>query len=236
MWWLRETRGRVEFGFTDRRGGVSEGGYASLNLAHHTGDDAGRVAANRSRVAADLGAGDLVTVNQIHGNIVRSVSRLDEELEAADALMTTVSGLPIAVLAADCVPVVLVSERAAAVVHAGRAGLAAGVVETAIESVRGLGAASIEAVIGPRVCGRCYEVPEIMAEEVAALYSAARSTTRTGTSALDLGAGVRQAAEAAGAVAYDPAAGVCTLEDDAFFSHRGAGPATGRCAAVAVLR
>ena len=130
---------------------------------------------------------------------------------------------PLAVLVADCVPVVLVGEDPAGapvlgVVHAGRPGVAAGVVPAAVARLRELGADRISAWVGPSVCGRCYEVPGGLRADVAAAVPATWCTTSTGTPGLDLPAGVRSQLEAAGvAIEYS---GGCTLEDDTLFSYR----------------
>jgi YfiH family protein len=141
---------------------------------------------------------------------------------------------PLAVLVADCVPVVLVGEDAAGapvlgVVHAGRPGVAAEVVTAAVARLRELGADSISAWVGPSVCGRCYEVPEDLRANVAAAVPATWCTTSTGAPGLDLPAGVRSQLEAAGvAIEYS---GGCTLEDDTLFSYRRDGH-TGRFAGL----
>ena len=130
---------------------------------------------------------------------------------------------PLAVMVADCVPVVLVGEDPAGapvlgVVHAGRPGVAAGVVPAAVARLRELGADRISAWVGPSVCGRCYEVPGSLRADVAAAVPATWCTTSTGTPGLDLPAGVRSQLEAAGvAIEYS---GGCTLEDDTLFSYR----------------
>ena len=144
-------------------------------------------------------------------------------------------GEPLAVMVADCVPVVLVGDRAAggtpvlAVVHAGRPGVASGVVPAAVTRMRDLGAARLSAWIGPSVCGGCYEVPEDMRRDVAARVPAAWCTTTRGTPGLDLPAAVRSQLQDAGvAVEYS---GNCTLEDERLFSYR-RDPGTGRFAGL----
>lgn len=151
----------------------------------------------------------------------------------ADAMVTRTE--PLAVLVADCVPVVLVGEDLAGdpvlgVVHAGRPGVANAVVPAAVARLRELGADRISAWVGPSVCGRCYEVPEGLRADVAAAVPAAWCTTSTGTPGLDLPAGVRSQLEAAGVeVEYS---GGCTLEDETLFSYR-RNSHTGRFAGLA---
>lgn len=236
MWWWSERLGSVELGFTDRHGGVSRDGWASLNLARHTGDDPQAVAQNRARLADSWDAPLAVAMNQVHGSRVVEVDALDAETGEADGLVTAARAVPLMVMVADCVPVIVVSDTAVAVAHAGRVGLQRGIVETTIAAVRDHGSESLRVWLGPRACGRCYEVPAAMADEIAAVYPDARSTTHAGTAALDLGAGVRQAARAAGAEVVDPGASACTIEDEDLFSYRRQGARAGRLAGLVVRR
>lgn len=157
----------------ERGGGVSTGPYASLNLGLHVGDDEGAVRENRRRTAAVLGAGldDLVFCNQTHGRVVVTVSDADrgrgartqdDAIGGADAMVTTTPGVVLAVLVADCVPIVLVDPeaRVLACVHAGWRGTVAGVAGAAVEVMVGLGArpADVVALIGPAVPPERYQV------------------------------------------------------------------------------
>jgi YfiH family protein len=142
--------------------------------------------------------------------------------------------LALAVLVADCVPLVLADPvgGVVAVAHAGRPGLVAGVVPAVVKAMKGLGAQAIAARVGPSVCGRCYEVPETMRTEVAAAVPEAFATTRQGTPSVDVAAGVEAHLRSAG-VAYERVAG-CTIEDQGLFSYR-RDRKTGRFAGVAWL-
>ena len=133
----------------------------------------------------------MATMHQVHGNDVEWVDVAGTQPDA-DALLTDVVGLGLLVRVADCVPVVLAvpDEQLVGVVHSGRLGLVSGVVPAAVDALRERGATRIEAWVGPRVCGRCYELPAAMAESVAAAVPEARSTTSWGTPAADIGAGV----------------------------------------------
>lgn len=175
-------------------------------------------------------------MNQVHGSRVAPVDALDTPVGDADAMVTQAKGVPLMVMVADCVPVVIAADDTVAVAHAGRVGLHEGVIEATVAAVRERGIGTVRAWLGPRACGRCYEVPDAMADDVAAIYPAARSTTRSGTAAIDLGAGVRQAAESAGAVVEDPAEHACTIEDADLFSYRRQGGYAGRFAGLVVLR
>ena len=225
---------------TDRRGGRSRAPYDSFNLGDHVGDDPGDVAANRSRVARELGVGDdrLVWMNQVHGADVTVVDGpQDGPVAATDALVTATPGLVLGVLAADCVPVLITDPVAGVVaaVHAGREGLRRGVLPATLSAMASLGARArhVTALLGPAVCGACYEVPREMQAEVAAVAPAAAVTTRRGTAGLDLRAGLAEILGRAGVteVVHDPR---CTVEDPQLFSHRRDG-VTGRQAGLVWL-
>jgi YfiH family protein len=138
------------------------------------------------------------------------------------------------VLVADCVPVLLVARGndAIAVAHAGRRGVAAGIVLATIDAMREFGArpSHVVATVGPAICGRCYEVPVAMQDEVCAVVPEARSTTAAGTPGLDLRAAVVAQLRAAGVESIE-AEPCCTAERDDLFSHRRDG-VTGRFAGV----
>ncbi|MFD4246781.1 peptidoglycan editing factor PgeF [Streptomyces sp. NPDC058525] len=220
--------GGAHFAFTDRWGGVSAVPYEELNLGGAVGDDPAAVRANRARAARSLGIDpDLVVwMNQVHGRDVAVVDGpwgADEALPAVDAVVTARRGLALAVLTADCTPVLLADPVAgiAAAAHAGRPGLVAGVVPAAVEAMAALGAepGRIVARTGPAVCGRCYEVPAAMRDEVSGVVPAARAETSWGTPAVDVVAGVHAQLAEAG-VTDRLRSAVCTLESRDHFSYR----------------
>ncbi|WP_377272077.1 peptidoglycan editing factor PgeF [Peterkaempfera sp. SMS 1(5)a] len=223
----RIERDGAHFAFTDRWGGVSSEPYGELNLGGAVGDDAAAVRRNRALAAGSLGLdpADVVWMNQVHGREVAEITgrQRDGEAPRVDAVVTTRPGLALAVLTADCTPVLLADPVAgvAAAAHAGRPGLAAGVVPAAVEAMVRLGARPerITAATGPTVCGRCYEVPEAMRAEVAAAVPAAHATTGWGTPALDVPGGVHAQLAEAGVtdLLRSP---VCTLESADHFSYR----------------
>ena len=163
--------------------------YTATNLGGHVGDDPEAVAANRSLVAFELGftdPGNVVYMNQIHGaDVAYAAAQWQGRAPDVDALVTDRRHLALAVLVADCVPVLLADAQAGVVAgaHAGRPGMKAGVVPAAIERMVALGAAAerIVAVTGPSVCGLCYEVPERMRADVAEKVPASYAVTRQGT-------------------------------------------------------
>ncbi|TFV66810.1 UNVERIFIED_ORG: peptidoglycan editing factor PgeF [Bacillus sp. AZ43] len=225
---------------TDRRGGRSVSPYDSFNLGDHVGDDPAAVAANRARVARELGvAGDhMVWMSQVHGTGVAVVDGpQDGPVPDTDALVTATPGLVLAVLAADCVPVLLTDPVAGVVaaVHAGREGVRRGVLPRALSAMASLGARArhVTALLGPAVCGACYEVPAAMQAEVAAVAPAAAVRTRRGTTGLDLRAGLAESLHRAGVTEVVTDAR-CTVEDPRLFSHRRDG-VTGRHAGLVWL-
>ncbi|PWW62574.1 peptidoglycan editing factor PgeF [Actinokineospora spheciospongiae] len=228
---------RIRRVVTTREGGVSRPPYDSFNLGGHVGDDPAAVRANRERLAGELGVpGDrLVWMEQVHGRTAQVVDGpVAEPLEATDAVVTAEPGLALVVLVADCVPVLLGDPVAGVVgaVHAGRVGARVGVVPAALAAMRTAGAdvARVEVLLGPAVCGDCYEVPQAMQTDVEKHLPGSACRTRRGTPGLDLRAGLwRQLADAGVArIGIDPR---CTNEEAALFSHRREGT-TGRLAAV----
>ena len=197
-------------------------------------DDAVRRSA-LAAIAAETGAAP-VLMHQVHGAAI-SVVAPEEALGKApgdcDAMITAQPGVALLARAADCVPVLLADPATGwiAAIHAGRPGLAAGVVPTAVAALRERGAEPTVAWIGPHVCGRCYEVPDAMRDDVAALVPEAASTTAWGTPALDLGAGVRAQLAAAG-IADVREVDVCTRESGEWPSYRRDGDAATRFAGL----
>ncbi len=177
-------------------------------------------------------------MRQVHGAAVHTVNRpRPGGLPDGDALVTRERELALVALAADCVPVLLADAGAGVVgaAHAGRPGAASGVAVAAVRAMIALGAdpANIDVLLGPAVCGRCYEVPPAMRDEVAAALPGSATTTRGGTPGLDIRAGLVRQLEAAG-VGTIVVDAVCTMEDRRFFSHRREG-VTGRFAGVVWL-
>jgi YfiH family protein len=231
------TRTRIRRVVTSRAGGVSASPYESFNLGDHVGDDPAAVDANRRRLAREIGVepDHLVWMEQIHSRNVTVVTEpADEVIPVTDALVTTVPGLALATLSADCVPVLLSDEEAGviAAVHAGRIGARIGIVPRVLaEMVRqGADVSRIGAFLGPAASGRQYEVPAAMRADVEKHLPGSATRTEKGTPGLDLRAGLRKQLLAAGVsgVAEDPR---CTIEDRALFSHRRES-LTGRQAAV----
>ena len=212
--------------FTDRRKGSSLGAYESLNFGFHVGDEAAAVSANRALL------GGTQFMNQVHGNEVVEIEHVLEQEPTCDALITRTKGVSLAVMVADCIPLLLISQEAVAAVHVGRAGLVNKVAIKALHHMRALGAIQVHAILGPSICGKCYEVPLQMQQDVIADHPRALSTTHQGTPGLDLPAGLIADLTAEG-VSYE-ASVICTKEDPLYYSHRRDNP-TGRFAGVVSL-
>ncbi len=157
---------RMAHGFFTRRGGVSEGIYASLNCGPGSRDDRAAVTENRRRVAGHLGveATHLVTCHQHHSTdaIVVSEPWTFDSMPKADALVTGTPGLAVAALAADCAPVLFADPdaRVVAAAHAGWKGALGGILESTVAAMERIGArrGSIRAVLGPCIGPEAYEV------------------------------------------------------------------------------
>lgn len=243
MFAFQDRRGPVDVAFTDRHDGASGGPFASLNLSAATGDDPALVRRNVEAVVGALAPGrtrpPLVLMRQVHGAHVHVVDRATVEEDAepvADALVTDLPDVVLAARAADCVPVLLADPRAGvlAVAHAGRQGMAAGVVPRTVAAMRGLGAGDVTAWVGPHVCGACYEVPDRLRAEVSAAVPEAFAWTSWGTPSLDLGRGVAAQLRHADVEAVEVSR--CTVEDDGLYSHRRQGARSGRMAGLVVRR
>jgi len=202
--------------FTDRLGGYSQGDFSSLNLAQHVNDDASAVLRNRELIAQQHGP--TMYMNQVHGNTVEVVVEHSDLSPTCDALVTTVPGITLAVMTADCIPLLLSSNNVIAAVHVGRRGLVNGVAGKTVQVMRDLGATSITAKLGPSICGTCYEVDQKTFDEVVTGFALARSQSGRGTLALDLAkALVAELQE----LSIDSTCDMrCTFEDANLFSYR----------------
>ncbi|WP_145109497.1 peptidoglycan editing factor PgeF [Cereibacter sediminicola] len=219
----------LRHGFFTRKGGASSGIFSGLNCGPGSSDLAEVVTINRARVAEAMGvpADHLVTVNQVHSPDVLHVTGPVADRPRADALVTATPGIAIAVLTADCQPVLMADVQAGviAAAHAGWRGTRAGVLEATVTAMEGLGARRerIVAVIGPTISQRAYEVgPEFVEDLIDEDPEAARFfATGTGDRALfDLPAFGLARLRAAG-VGHAEWTRHCTYHDpERFFSYR----------------
>lgn len=216
--------------FTKRTGGVSHGAFASLNLGTHVGDDLEKVLENRSILTAKLGP--IQYMNQVHGDRIAVIEEVTDEVPTADALVTGIPGINLAVMVADCIPLLLSSKESVAAVHVGRKGLVNEVTRKTIALMKEMGSTQITAIMGPSICGKCYEVSEDIYEEVIALHPFAQSRTAQGTVSLDLPAALRSVLSDEGVAIINKSE--CTVESVDYFSYRRDG-VTGRQAGIISL-
>lgn len=240
---------------TTRHGGVSSGNYASLNLGDHVGDEPEAVLENRRRVADAIGVHRLTVADQQHGDRVAvvgpalagrghdGVAASVAAFPATDALVTNLPGTALAVLVADCAPVVVFDpiRKAVGVAHCGRLGTVLGVLPKTIEAMTanyGSEPGDLLVGIGPAIGATSYEIGDTQAAEVIAAFGdvSLLVPTRPGHCLFDLRGGLRRQLRAAGvedAQVHDVAIDTRT-STDTFFSDRACRPC-GRFMAVAVL-
>jgi polyphenol oxidase len=223
--------------FSTRRGGVSEGPYESLNLGILTDDDPDRVAENRRRLAvgAGLGPASVAMGWQVHGTDLLEWDRPPQrggfaepgvELAKVDGHVTSVPGLGLMVLVADCYPVALAAPGRAAMLHCGWRGLAEGILEKALERFDGDRPA---AAVGPGIGGCCYEVGQEVLDAFAGLDGVADGRM------LDLRAVIARKLERAGIERVEHVNECTSCRPDLYFSHRRDDGVTGRQAGLVAL-
>ena len=218
----------MNFRFTDSTGGKSTGAFLSRNLGLHVGDQPDSVELNRLALSEEIGR-PIQFMNQVHGNAVEHIDDYSQSSPTADALVTRNPQLALAVMVADCIPLLLANETSIAAVHVGRKGLLNGVSRNALLALREIDPSPITAIIGPSICGKCYEVSQDIFEEVTAVFPQAQSQTPSGGFALDLAAALTHDLEADGVSVIDRSQ--CTVEDKFLYSYRRDG-ATGRQAGL----
>ncbi len=221
---------------TRRVPGQSSAPFESFNLGAHVGDAPEAVAANRAQLQTELGlAQPIVWLNQVHGTDVHEHRMVENSPVCADACISRTPGLACAVLTADCLAILLCTKsgNAVAAVHAGWRGLLAGVIEACVEQLAA--GEQILAYVGPAISAAAFEVgPELRAAFLARDPSsnAAFKPGRGDRFFADLALLARQRLHNLG-VAMISESGHCTYtEQELFYSHRRAGPRTGRFASM----
>ena len=167
---------------------------------------------NRDEISKSLAVPTTIFMKQVHGNTVVIVDEASNNLLEADALVTNKKSIALAVQAADCLPLLLQSDGVVAAVHVGRKGLLNGVALAAVAAMQDLGAGQITGVVGPHICGSCYEVDQVMFDEITQIHPDSAASNRR----LNLFAGL---------VAQIPQVAltnmnICTLENPSYFSFR----------------
>lgn len=216
--------------FSTRRGGISEGEYASLNLGFLSGDERERVEENRRRLyeAAAVSAERVSWPRQVHGaDVVRAGARG----EPADAIWTDEPGEAVMVVSADCAPVALArldGRPAVGLAHVGWRGLLAGIIPAAVGA---LGSARVVAAIGPAIGPCCYEVGDDVAGPARATFGP--DVVREGR--FDLPGAVERALVTAGCIRVDRLGECTSCNPERYFSHRRDAGRTGRQGAIASI-
>lgn len=225
---------------TVRTGGVSGGPYASLNSALHVGDDSGAVDENRRRIRQAFSIPrEPLWLEQVHGTCIADADARDyDSPPMADGAVTHAPGRVLAVMTADCLPVVLAAAdgRAMAVAHAGWRGLAAGVLDAALQAMQ-VEPRHVAAWIGPGIGPRHYEVDAKVHDALVSFPGQEQAFAGTGDAShwqCNLARLAQSCLEAAG-VARVEQSGLCTYADhERFYSYRRDG-VTGRMATLAWL-
>ena len=221
----------MNYSFTDRTGGLSTGAFLSRNLATHVGGDQASVIANRAELENLLGL-PIQYMNQVHGDAVATVGAEIIPEPTADALVTQSVDIGLAVMVADCIPLLMASSKTVAAVHVGRKGLMNKVAVATVQEMRSRDTSQITAVVGPSICGKCYEVSQDIYDDVAKSFPLAESKTRDGALALDLSRALIDQLESIGVKVINE--GRCTVEDINLYSYRRDG-VTGRQVGVVWL-
>lgn len=216
--------------FSARHGGASGAEFSSFNLGDHVGDEPSAVQSNRKVLKDLLSQRSAMFMNQIHGNEVVEVDSNSSLPITADALITREAGLPLAVLCADCLPILIEGSKIVGAIHAGRKGILNGIISETVSRMRALGGEKLEATIGPAICGKCYEVDLPMYLD--AISIELELATNSEVHCLDLKRAARAQLTRHGVEVFDYE--ICTAHDSNFFSYRRDG-ITGRNAGVIVL-
>lgn len=216
--------------FTNRQGGVSDTPYNERNLALHVGDDREKVLLNRAALASELGlpVTDLFFMNQSHGCEIIEIDHTSvaSDIRECDAMFTRTPGKALAVLTADCAPVLLFGERTSAVVHVGWRGLFGGILERVLQV---MATEKFSALIGPTICGNCYEIGNDL------FAQASERGYIVGNQSLDIPRSIisileKNSGEKITEISWS---GECTMERDDYYSFRRE-QTTGRQAGVIV--
>lgn len=235
----------VAHGFFGRRGGSGTGPFASLNLSAQVGDDAATVADNWRRVGARFPGVRWLRMRQVHGARVARVATVDDAVGEADGMITTIPGAALAVLTADCVPLLAVAPAAGAVMalHAGWRGTLAGIAVAGLreaEAWLGIEPRQWRVALGPAIGACCYEVERDIGEQFVRRWGAMADAWQPAAThgRLDLRAVNQRLLIAAGVRPEEVVSvGPCTAcHGEEFFSHRGSGGRAGRqLSAIALI-
>ena len=185
------------------------------NFALHSGDLTS-VTERRTELSATLNLKRIQFMNQSHSNVVQVVTAFSRGVIDADGLVTNEKNVGLAVMVADCIPLLLTAKESVGAIHVGRVGMVSGIVSIAVARMRELGATQILAAVGPAICANCYEVsPKIYAEAIQLVPGSATSVVKH---QLNLRSGVESQLRDFGIRVANW--GSCTSENNEYFSHR----------------
>ena len=230
----------LKAGVTTKISGASQGVYAAGNLAHHVADDPMAVAANRKALQNSLGASSVQWLQQTHSTrVIYADAASSQQTPTADAVWSDVPGLALAVLTADCVPILLWRADASAVaaVHAGWRGMIGGIIQRAVSHLE-TAHVPVYAWIGPCIRPTHYEVGADVWQQFASWGGGVVQShpSEPAKRLLDLGQAAKRCLASAG-VAQIEDSGLCTFCDARFYSHRGCqGHETGRFASIILIQ
>ena len=196
--------------------GHSSSPFSGLNLATHVDDISENVLRNRAQLESYIGL-PIQFLDQVHGNQVASIEKICEP-PIADAAFTRVNGIALAVMVADCVPILFTSDEVVGVAHVGRRGLVNGVITQVAATLRNMSPSNIAAHIGPHICPSCYEISPDLANEISQNFPEAISQSRWGTPSIDLRRSIIQQLQIEEIETNDLSH--CTYEDENLFSYR----------------
>jgi hypothetical protein len=228
---------RLVHGFFGRRGGTSSGPWRSLNVSDAVGDDPRSVAANWSRASLAVPSLPFVRVRQVHGVRVLRADGAERPLGEADGMVASAAGLGLAILTADCVPILCVAPATGTVMalHAGWRGTLGGIAAAGLHAARdwlGVAPDAWQVALGPSIGGCCYQVEAQIGEDLVHRWGAMPDAwQRSGSHGqLDLRGANRAILEAHGVPARQIITpGPCTAcQSSEYFSHRRSGGRTGR--------
>lgn len=156
----------INSGFTNRFAGVSKKPFDSLNFGYHVGDDAKNVRKNREILKRILGVKKAIFMEQIHSDKVEILKSNNQILQPCDAVITNLKNIALCVMVADCMPVILYSNKCVAAVHAGRSGVLKHIISKTINLMKDeFKVDEILLLIGPFIQKNCYEIGDLNLKE-----------------------------------------------------------------------
>ena len=196
--------------------GHSTAPFGGLNLATHVNDISEDVLKNRAQLESYIGL-PIQFLDQVHGNQVAPIEKISEP-PIADAAFTRVKGIALAVMVADCVPILFTSNQVVGVAHVGRRGLVNGVIAQVAAALRHISPTNLAAYIGPHICPSCYEISPDLANEISQNFPEVIAQSRWGTPSIDMRSSIIRQLQFEEIETNDLSH--CTYEDENLFSYR----------------